>query len=471
MKTFIKTLFIIVVLGMLLTSCEDLVDGINENPNNLTPDDVTGELLLTGAQLANTVAQAGHLNRISGMYSGQLVGYASLYSNIYGYSLSTVESNLAWSRIYVGCIPQLRAIRIDASEDKLLVGIAEAMEAHAIGTAASLFGDVPYSEIVDPDIDDPKLDDQVSVFTSAISLLNAAITDLNAGVSRNLSQDIYFGGDKDKWIEAAYTLIARYYLQMKDYSSAYAAAQKGVSSDDASMKFIPRGDPGVTGDKNLFYEVLSGSRGGDIGNEGSFLMDLLNIENSSSRNNAKTNEYARFQYYVIHEEGGPVNQGIIAEYEPMQLVSYAENSLILAECAARTVDFTTALNHLNDYRDWLNTGGFLNDAFADSTYLYEAYDAADFASGGIENPDGIDDTRALLREIIEERYVSGFGTYMPFNDVRRLQKSDSDLIVPFPLNPGGTQQPLRLPYAFSEINANTNLPDDPGLYVATPVNQ
>jgi hypothetical protein len=345
------------------------------------------------------------------------------------------------------------------------------MEAHAIGTAASLFGDVPYSEIIDPDIDDPKFDDQVSVFTNAISLLNEAVTDLNAGVSRKLSQDIYFGGDKDKWAGAAYTLIARYYLQMKDYSSAYTAAQNGVSSDDASLKFIPRGDPGVNGDKNLFYEVLAGSRGGDIGNEGSFLMDLLDTGNSSSRNNAKTNEYARFQYFVIHEEGGSVNQGIIAEYEPMQLVSYAENSLILAECAARTVDFETALNYLNDYRSWLNTGGFLNDVFADSTYLYEAYDAADFANGGIENPDGIDDTRALLREIIEERYVSGFGTYIPFNDVRRLQKSDSDLIVPFPLNPGGTQQPLRLPYAFSEINANENLPDDPGLYIATPVNQ
>ena len=173
----------------------------------------------------------------------------------------------------------------------------------------------------------------------------------------------------------------------------------------------------------------------------------------------------------MHEEGGPVNQGIIAEYESMPLVTFSENSLILAECAARTVDFITGLSYLNNYRAWLNTGAFLNDAFSDSTYRYDPYVAADFANSGIENSDGIDDTRALLREIIEERYVSGFGTYMPFNDVRRLQKTDSDLIVPFPLNPGGTQQPLRLPYAFTEINANSNLPEDPGLYVTTPVNQ
>ncbi|MEZ4985422.1 MAG: hypothetical protein R2795_10355 [Saprospiraceae bacterium] len=61
-------------------------------------------------------------------------------------------------------------------------------------------------------------------------------------------------------------------------------------------------------------------------------------------------------------------------------------------------------------------------------------------SGGIENADGIAVDRAILR-IIEERYVSGFTTYMPFDDVRRLRKSDSDVIVPFPLNTSTCRQP------------------------------
>ena len=38
---------------------------------------------------------------------------------------------------------------------------------------------------------------------------------------------------------------------------------------------------------------------------------------------------------------------------------------------------------------------------------------------------------AFLREVIEERYVSGFGMHMPFNDARRLRKSDSAYSVPF----------------------------------------
>jgi hypothetical protein len=258
---------------------------------------------------------------------------------------------------------------------------------------------------------------------------------------------------------------------MKQYGEAYQAAQNGIASDAASLKFYPPTDNSTNGNQNLFYEVLAGSRGGDIGNEGSYLMSLICPDTSWSRNNAKTNENARFWYYEIHEEGGPVNKGIIAAQEPMPMVTFAENTLILAECAARTVNFATGLGYLNDLRDWLNSGGFLNDAFADSTYLYEAYDATDFDNGSIENPDGLDATQALLREIIEERYVSCFGTYIPFNDIRRLRKSDSDLIVPFPLNPGGTQQPQRLPYAFTEINANSNIEDDPGIYTVTQVNQ
>ena len=63
-------------------SCEDIVDGINENPNDLTVADVDEVLFLTGGQLANIQLQCGHLNRVSGMYSGQLIGIQALYSNI-----------------------------------------------------------------------------------------------------------------------------------------------------------------------------------------------------------------------------------------------------------------------------------------------------------------------------------------------------------------------------------------------------
>jgi len=471
MKT-IKSLLII--LGIVLTSCEGIVDGINDNPNKITPGDVDAELFLTGAMLANTVAQGGHLNRIAGMWSGHLTGFTSLYSNIYGYDISTAESVGSWSRYYIGVIPNVRYIRTIVPQDHLLVGISKILEAHAIGTAASLFGDIPYTEINDPTIPDAKFDSQSSVFTAAIALLGEAITDLNSASSRSLPADIYYDGDASKWAEAAATLQARYYLQLKMYPQALSAAANGISTNANNMQFIPRGDPAISeGDKNLFWQILAGSRQGDLGTGNSYLMQLLNPANTTiDRNNAKTDETARFGYYTIDETSASANQGIIEQFEPQNFVSYAENQLIMAECAARGGSLNDGLPYLNEWRQFMNTGGHVNANFQSESHLYADYVAADFASGGIENADGISDDRAFLREVIEERYVTGLQNYMAFNDIRRLAKSDADLMVPFPLNtPTAPGQPQRMPYSDDELNTNTNAPTEPGIFATTEVNK
>ena len=460
---------ILIASVLMLPSCEIPTD-LNDNPNEITLQDVDANLFLNGAQLANIMLQNSHLNRITGMFSGQLVGYTSLYSNIYGYALSTVESNDEWNGCYTGVLTNTRHIREAVPDDKLLVGIAKVIEAHAMGTLAILMGDVPYTEVVS-DVEDPKFDTQVSVINAMTSLLDDAITDLGSASSRSESYDIYYGGDKDNWLAAAYTLKARYALVQSKYSDALTAANMGISSSADDMNFIPRGDAATSeGDKNLFNAILSGSRTGDLGNNGSYLLELLNDTTSAYRGNAKTNETARHNYYKIDETSGEGNLGVIERFEPMPMVTYSENQLIKAEAAARTGG--DGLGHLNDYRAWLASGGRLNATFnSDTTIQYDAYVSADFASGGMENSDGVSAETALLREIIEERYVSGFGTYMPFNDHRRLRgDSETDLIVPFPLNPGGTAHVERIPYAQDELTSNSNMTEDPGLYAKTKVN-
>ena len=90
----------------------------------------------------------------------------------------------------------------------------------------------------------------------------------------------------------------------------------------------------------------------------------------------------------------------------------------------------------------------------------------------MENADGLSADDALLREIIEERYVTGFGTYMPFDDARRLRTTNPELMVPFPSNTTANRFPERMPYSDDELNSNDNAPDeDPGIFVKTTVNQ
>ena len=472
MKNIYKFL-IFISLVYTVFSCEDIVSDINENPNDLIVSDVQEKLFLTGGQLANIQLQCGHLNRVSGMYSGQLIGFAALYSNIYGYNLSTGESNDEWRALYGGVMTNMRHIR-ENSDSALLRGIATIIEAHAFGTGASLWGDIPYSEAGISEIEDPIFDPQVNVYNSAIALLDEGINTLNGVTSEPIDEDIYFNGNKDNWIAAAYTLKARFYLHQKDYSNALSAAQNGISSASGDLKFVPGN--AVSGDTNLFWTILAGSRSGDLGNNldgtESYLLQILDSSNALSRNHSKTDETARRAYYMI-DASGSGNEGIIQEREPQNMVTFFENKLIMAEAAGRSGGVTAGLPHLNEVRNWLNSGGNLNASFIGKAFKYTPFEVSDFNDGGIENPDNISADDAFLREVIEERYVSGFGMHMPYNDARRLRKSDNVIAVPyFMVDADNTRKPERMPYAQNELNSNSNAPDeDPGIFTKTSVNQ
>ena len=133
MNNLVRITFLAIFLTLI--SCE-IPENLNDHPTDLEVSEVDARLFLNGAQLANVIVQASHLNRITGMYSGQLVGFGSLYSNIYGYSLSTVESNDEWNRAYVGVVQNTRHIREIASNDKFFVGVSKILEAHSISTLA-----------------------------------------------------------------------------------------------------------------------------------------------------------------------------------------------------------------------------------------------------------------------------------------------------------------------------------------------
>jgi hypothetical protein len=72
---------------------------------------------------------------------------------------------------------------------------------------------------------------------------------------------------------------------------------------------------------------------------------------------------------------------------------------------------------------------------------------------------------------MEEKYVSSFGTLLPFDDFRRIRTTDNDIALPIPIN-AGTAYPERFLIAQDEINGNNFAPSPiPGLFVKTAVNQ
>ncbi|MGB4839667.1 MAG: SusD/RagB family nutrient-binding outer membrane lipoprotein [Saprospiraceae bacterium] len=466
-----KYIFILIIIFTTM-SCEGLVEGINDNPNEISSDNFdAGLLLLKGIELANVSNQLGHLTRIGGMWSGQTIGTALLYKSIYEYNLSAEETSTVWEHSYQGVVKQARLMRDHtASSPKAaqISGIAKVLEANCIGTLANLFGDVPYTEISNSEISDPVFNKQKDVLAGVQTLLNEAITELTSATNTTIAEDLYLAGNTTKWLKVAHTLKARIFTYTREYDKAYQEALLGIGATTDALVFTPP-NLGI-GSQNLNYKMID-QRGGYWAFAGSYLDKLLS-PTGTNRNNAKTNEAARLVYYKFDGSAANNNKGIAAVNRPMTLVGYEENLLILAECGVRTGKVTEGLAALNTLRAHLAAGKAFTKVNTTDVLLYLPYVIADFNAGGIENATGIDPTKALLREIIEERYVTGFTSLMPFDDLRRLSSKEKDIAVLPPYNSSTiSKYPQRFIVAQTELSANPNAPTDPGIFTETEVNK
>lgn len=461
-----------IALSLLLfisMGCEKLVEGINDNPNEISSDSFeAGVLLLKGIELANVSVQAGHETRIGGMWCGQTKGLVLLYKSLAEYNISAEETNGIWQNAYQGVVKQARLLRQQTATNpkaKQYSGITKVLEANALGTLASLFGDIPYTEISNEAVADPKFDSQKFVFAQLQILLDGAIADLNAAPNSAIPEDLMFAGNTVKWIKVARTLKARIYLYTGEYEKAYQEALVGVLTPLDALVFTP---PAIgNGSQNLNYKMIN-QRGGYWGFTGSYLDVLL----GTKRNNSKTQENARLAYYRFDGASATNNKGIAAINTPMTLIGYEENTLILAESAVRTGKTAIGLTQLNNLRAYLAGGKAFIKLNAGDALKYDPYVLADFEKNGIENKEGLVTERALLREIIEERYVSGFTGLLGFDDLRRLGSKEKDIAVLPPFNsPTISQYPQRFIVAQSELSANEKAPKDAGIFSITEVNK
>lgn len=489
-KILSGSLVVAFTLGM-VSSCKDLTDDFSTDPVNITdPSVISTFKYLSGAQTSLIGAYEGDVNRLVGMWTGHFSGEDRQYIGLGNYSVSGRDFNGEWAAIYSSVLKNTQIIKSKCHIEKnyRVLGIAQVMEAMCFGLAADLWGDVPFAEALQyPAIASPKFDTQASVYAGVQVLLDSAIGNFQLEVPTVLEPDdadIFFGGDPDAWTAAANTLKARYYLHTRDYANAIASAADGIGT--ATDNMMATHGTAYLQTFNLFYSFITYDRAGYLG-ANSLAPRLLDPSAPESRNNAKTNEEARLNF--LYFPGGGLNiaaidyepnvlcdfdwgsgddyQGFFGCDAPFPLVTFEENALILAEASIKANDFAGALDALNTLRAYYATGAHVRDGYAaDFPPQYDDYDAADFAPGGMENEDGnLTANNALLREILEERYITLTGQLEGFNDVRRTGN-----LVGVPIKAGATSIPARLLYPQSELNTNKNVPTGKGLFDPTTAN-
>ncbi|MBS1566099.1 MAG: SusD/RagB family nutrient-binding outer membrane lipoprotein [Bacteroidetes bacterium] len=456
-----------------LTACKKVVEGYNADPNN--PQDADAITMLTSTEISNVVLQEGELARHTGLWNGYFTGEQFQYQSIQQYLVIAQDFNASWQLAYASVVKNARLMKQKALalNNRRLVGVAQLLEANAIGTTTALWGDVPFAQAANDAFPNPVFDAQSKVYAAVQTLLDSAILNFASTAFVDFTaQDIHFGANMTKWTQTAYTLKARYYMHTRQYPEALAAATNGISS--AANNWLAPHSSLSKGTYNLYYQFLAQDRPGFMDAAGAYVVGLLNSANSNYRGNAKTIEKARFSYlYSSATNPNYTTNGFFYLSVSYPMASYAENLLTLTEADFRVNGFTAGLARLNTYRAWMAGGGNIGATYLTAgNYKYDAYVAADFNAGGIENAGAapLPADRALLREIMEERYVSFIGQVEGYNDTRRIFK-ETDIRIPVPPN-AGAQFPQRFLYPQTEIDLNKSTVNPiPGLFEPTPVNK
>ncbi|ADY52406.1 hypothetical protein Pedsa_1851 [Pseudopedobacter saltans DSM 12145] len=225
----------------LLVSCNKQLD-INDDPEKLKGSQVTVAGLLPSA-IQQTATSFWNAGQYGNFYPQYLAGNSGQAANIDSYNPYGFDN--IWESAYLRALPTLKDM-IDRAEQANLphyAGIGKLLTALTLMQCSDIWGDIPYSEAFSQAANlSPKYDSQEQLYNVTIKgLLDNAITDLSKplpdlAASRVGTTDLIYKGDIPKWLRAAYSARARYYIHLSKKNVANAAlavadAKNGFNKD------------------------------------------------------------------------------------------------------------------------------------------------------------------------------------------------------------------------------------------------
>lgn len=448
-----KKAAILLSLGLIgAAGCSDFLSGpgLTENPNSPTQGTMLQQLIAVQANMF--VRLEGQLARSAGMYTQQFIG-SNNQQLMWGTQYGATESDIPgfMSALYTGAgLLGMRNIQAAAhtAGDTFIEGVAKVWEGYAFGMATSIWGDLPYSEALNPAILTPKLDPQQTIYTEVQKRLDEGITLLKATPTTGNCDpaDLIYcattgtrAQQVSRWIAAAYTLKARFYLHLVErqgnaaYTLALAAAQTGIAEAPTSAAQAMNGQ--APGDFRSFH-------GGTLDQDGNIWAEFLLARQDIVAGDVlvqilKARTDPRLTVYFdpngtgavagSNENNVPVGPGASSVLSTAHraltfrqpYITWAENQLIMAEAEYQLGDIPSATINVNNVRV-----------------------AVGMPALGVVTFD----------DVMLEKYIAMFQNIDVWSDFKR---TCIPLLRPFG---AATEVPGRLPYSVTERTANPNLP-------------
>lgn len=460
-KNIIHRLSFLLLTGLLLTGCEDYLD-INTNPNN--PTTVPPELLMAHASY-----RTGDNIQLAGNITSYYVQYLAS-PNAFG-SKDTHDPqpyDVTWQEIYrmMSDLTDLESVAQEQNASHY-VGAAKILKAINLGLAINLWGDIPYSEAFRGDNFQPAYDDDKTLYTELLVLLDEGIAELSKPDQTILmsDDDFVYNGDVDGWIKMAHSLKARYLLHMSnttefDPDAVLAAAALGISSnaENGDITFSASGsdvyNPWAKVARSQENSVLdgwiseqladamNGTTFGVVDPRMPFMFgattenEFIGVPNGAGRGNdvaikGDRSTLMRGTYYASDDS-------------PILIITLAEVKFIVAEAALAKNDKATAYQaYLDGIRAHMEMLGVANP----DTYINDPAVS-------------VGEANITLDLIMKEKYVAMFLHPEAWNDARRFDYQYADMTLPANHNPDLAGQFVRrLVYPDSEVSRNlANVP-------------
>lgn len=443
-----KNFILFLTFGFIIFSCEKPVEGLNDNPNEFT--DAPISLLLNHTLLNVASIAEAEPARITAIFTDQFTGVDRQYGTLNGYSTLSTTYEEMWEDTFQRGISQVQIAKQKAQDsgNSLVEGQLLILEAYYFAEAALVFGDIPFSEVNNPEFPDPKYESQESVIRAAIAMISDGIAKAGSSPAAN---NVF--STSSSWAQIGNALTARYYLALGEKvnaNNAAIAANFVNALNDWSIKHSI-----ANYGENLFWQFEVEQRQDYLKVENSYMSNLLNSTSDVYRGNSKTNEMARFNYYVA-SNGLSLNtsdDGFAAQTRSFPVISFEEIQLIIAETS---VSQSNAIEALNKVR--------AHNAVKFGTQ-YDDYVLADFETGGMLNKE-LSTENAIKMEILLEKYCSVIG--LPtYQDVLRTNN-----FIGVPIKSSETTKiPQRFIYPSTEESSNSNFPGYVDQYIPTPIYQ
>ena len=429
----------------------DFITATDRNPNAVPA--ATIDQLFTATQVNSYLIAEDQVNRIAAIWIQQAAGTDRQFSGIDTYVIDETTADSEFGALYAGGgLVDLRLAQGLATDANRLVyrGILKVYEGFIVGRAASVWGDIAYSEAVNTEFTKPKLDEQAAVYAALQTLLDGAITDLGSGTGAGPGNvDLSHRGDAAKWIQTANTLKARYYIHWAEaqraggaslamsqtacagdcIAKAIAAANAGISTAGNDWKTV---HTAAATEANVWYQFFN-DRSGYIA-AGAAGVDSL--QNRGDARLAKLYSATSSGTFVGSRPGqnnGSASSFNIAPTTQQSIATCSETQLIKAEAyyyQGATAQAQSAL-----------AAGI---ACENARYSLSGASAIPVRTGLTGD--------ALLAEIMFQKYYADFLTVEAYNNYKRT-------CYPRLGTFGGQQIPRRIFYGQTErISNNENIP-------------